>query len=181
MKTRFHYQPVVWQCLKYSLSSASTNRWNVLASSLGTNLVKRLSDTRWSSLFDVVNALYVSFEKIKHALNSISEEVNARRETEGMGKKMENLATNWKPWLGVQIHFIAMWKRRKRNRSVRLTRYDGSEEEVLLSKSERYKVEVFLLFMDSLISKLTKRTEAYSLIENLFFFFWELKQLVLMS
>jgi hypothetical protein len=61
-------------------------------------VIKRLSDTRWSSHFDVVNALYGCFEKIKHALHSVSadieQEVNARRETEGMDEKMENLETN---------------------------------------------------------------------------------------
>ena len=58
-------------------------------------MVKRLSDTRWSAHFDAVHALYGGFEKIKHALDSVSadneKEVKTRREAEGLSKKMENL------------------------------------------------------------------------------------------
>ena len=50
-------------------------------------MVKRLPDTRWSAHFDAVHALYGGFEKIKHALDSVSadneQEVNTRREAEG--------------------------------------------------------------------------------------------------
>ena len=58
---------------------------------------------------------------------------------------------------------------------MRITRYDGAEEEEPLSKSERFKVETFLPVMDTLISELTKRAEAYSPVGNLFSFFSELK------
>ena len=66
-------------------------------------------------------------------------------------------------------------KKRERKRSVLLTRYDESEEEVLLGKNERFKMEAFLLILNSLTSELTKRAEAYSLIGNLFPFFCEFK------
>jgi hypothetical protein len=66
-------------------------------------------------------------------------------------------------------------KKRERKRSVLLTRYDESEEEVLLGKNERFKMEAFLLILNSLTSELTKRAEAYSLIGNLVSFFSELK------
>ena len=44
-------------------------------------------------------------------------------------------------------------KKQEGKRSVRLTRYDGSSsaEEVLLSKSEKFKVETFLPILDTLI------------------------------
>ena len=82
----------------YSFFAASTHRWNVLTSSLAKGfVVKRLSDTRWSAHFDAGHALYGGFEKIKHALDSVSadneQEVNTRREAEGLNKKMENLET----------------------------------------------------------------------------------------
>ena len=68
-------------------------------------------------------------------------------------------------------------KKRERKRSVCVTRYYGSSsaEEVLLSKSEKFKVETFLPILDTLIFELTKRAEAYSQIGNLFSFFSELK------
>ena len=60
-------------------------------------MVKCLSGTRWSAHFDAVHALYGAFEKIKHALDSLSadnkQEVNTRREAERLSKKMENLET----------------------------------------------------------------------------------------
>ena len=65
-------------------------------------------------------------------------------------------------------------KKRERKRSV-LTRYDESEEEVLLGKNERFKMEASLPILNSLTSELTKRAEAYSLIGNLFPFFCEFK------
>ena len=62
-------------------------------------------------------------------------------------------------------------KKGERKRSVRLTGYDGSEEDILLNKSEKFKVETFLPDLDSLNADLTKRAEAYSWIGNLFSFF----------
>ena len=61
-------------------------------------------------------------------------------------------------------------KKRQRKRSVRISRYDGAAEEILLSKTEKFKVETFLVILDTLISELTNRAKAYSLIGNLFFF-----------
>ena len=53
--------------------------------------------TFWWRHFDAGHALYGGFEKIKHALDSVSadneQEVNTRREAEGLSKKMENLET----------------------------------------------------------------------------------------
>lgn len=66
-------------------------------------------------------------------------------------------------------------KNRKRKRSVRLTKYNGPEEEVLLHKSEKFKVETFLPVLDSQNTKLTKCAKAYSWIGNLFSFFSQLK------
>ncbi|XP_040203750.1 uncharacterized protein LOC120935756 [Rana temporaria] len=203
----------------------STHRWNVLATSLGKNIVvKRLSDTRWSAHFDAVHALHEGFEKIKNALDS-EQEVNTRREAKGLSDKMENLETIfltilWNDILErvnktskvlqsedmnilVAMNLLESLKtylqdtrdrfsayelkarsrcldseykeKREGKRSVRLTRYDRSEEEVLLSKSEKFKVETFLPVLDSLIPALTKRTEAYSSIGNMFSFFCELK------
>ncbi|XP_040197362.1 zinc finger MYM-type protein 1-like [Rana temporaria] len=226
------------QCVKffdfvqrlYSFFSASTHRWNILATSLGKNIVvKRLSDTRWSAHFDAVHALHEGFEKIKNALDSVSadteQEVNTRREAKGLSDKMENLETIfltilWNDVLErvnktskvlqsedmnilVAMNLLESLKtylqdtrdrfsayelkarsrcpdseykeKREGKRSVRLTRYDGSEEEVLLSKSEKFKVETFLPVLDSLIPALTKRAEAYSSIGNMFSFFCELK------
>ena len=58
--------------------------------------------------------------------------------------------------------------KRDRKRSEPLTRYEESEEDLPLSKSENFKVETFLSVLDSLISEPTKRAETYSLIGNLF-------------
>lgn len=66
-------------------------------------------------------------------------------------------------------------KKRERTRSVRFSRYDGSGEELLLNKSEKFKVETFLPILDTLIVELTRRAEAYSQIGNLFSFLSELK------
>ena len=66
---------------------------------------KRLSDTRWSAHFDAVHALCRGFDKIKHALDSISgdneQQVTTRREAEGLSKKMEHLET---------IFLTILWK-----------------------------------------------------------------------
>ncbi len=63
----------------------------------GKIVVKHLSVTRWSSHFDAVYALYGGFEKINHALDSVSanteQEVNTRREAEGLSKKREIFLT----------------------------------------------------------------------------------------
>ena len=84
---------------------------------------------------------------------------------------------NSKPGVYVELHITVMRKKRERKRSVHLTRYDGSSstEEVLLSKSEKFKIGTFLPILDTLIFELTKRAEAYSQIGNLFSFFSELK------
>ena len=50
--------------------------------------------------------------------------------------------------------------KRQRKRSVRISRYDGPVEEILLSKTKKFKVETFLPILDTLISELTNRAEA---------------------
>ena len=49
------------------------------------------------------------------------------------------------------------------------------QKKVRFSKSEKFKVEAFLPILDILISEMTKRAEAYSQIEKIFYFFTELK------
>lgn len=90
----------------YTFFAGSTHRWNVLTSYLEKDVVfKRLSDTRWSAHFDAVHALCRGFDKIKHALDSISgdneQQVTTRREAEGLSKKMEHLET---------IFLTILWK-----------------------------------------------------------------------
>ncbi|XP_013785780.1 uncharacterized protein LOC106469816, partial [Limulus polyphemus] len=62
--------------------------------------------------------------------------------------------------------------KRARKRSVRLTRYDGSAEQILLHESEKFKLETYLPILHS---HLTKRAEAFESIGNLFSFFSQLK------
>ncbi|XP_045609870.2 uncharacterized protein [Procambarus clarkii] len=66
-------------------------------------------------------------------------------------------------------------KKRERKRSVRLSRYDGSAEEVPNTEPEKFKLETFLPILDTLIFELTKPVKAYSQIGNLFSFFSDLK------
>ena len=58
-------------------------------------MVKRLADMRWSAHFNAVYALREGFANIQHALDYVSvgtdQEVNTRREAEGLRKRMENL------------------------------------------------------------------------------------------
>src|SRR5688572_22038514 len=155
------------------------------------------------------------------------QEVNTRREAEGLSKKMENLETIfltilWNDILErvsktskvLQSKYVDILvamnlleslqtylqeirakfseyelktmnrcqdldysdvKKRERKRSIRLTRYDGPEGEIILHKSEKFKAETVLHILDSLTSDLRKRAESYSWIGNLFSFFSQLK------
>ncbi|XP_004212877.3 zinc finger MYM-type protein 1-like [Hydra vulgaris] len=51
---------------------------------------------------------------------------------------------------------------RKRERSVQLTRHDGSADETVFSAQQKFRVMVFLPVLDHLNSALCKRSEAYS-------------------
>jgi len=65
----------------------------------------------------------------------------------------------WPKLVGLQMRSVGL----------HLARADRPEEEVILHKSDKFKVEAFLHVLDFLSSGLKKRTEAYSWIENLAF------------
>ena len=97
------------------------------------------------------------------------------------GERQNEWARKWRTWKRIESNdqvsrFILQGcEKRERKRSVRVTRYDESKEEVLLGKNERFKMEAFLPILNPLTSDLKKRAEAYSLIGNLFSFFCEFK------
>ncbi|XP_071033099.1 zinc finger MYM-type protein 1-like [Parasteatoda tepidariorum] len=62
-------------------------------------------------------------------------------------------------------------------RSSRLKFYDGEARDVILQGSERFKVEVYLPVIDTLISQLKSRSTAYKQITDLFGFFSNLNSL----
>lgn len=62
-------------------------------------------------------------------------------------------------------------QKRARKRSVRLSRFDGGCEEVVLKKGEKFRIESFLPILDSLKINIEKRAEAYKKVGNLFLFF----------
>ena len=70
---------------------------------------------------------------------------------------------------------VPVAEKRELTRCEPVTTYDESEEEVLLSKGQRFKMESIFPVLDSLITKITKHAEACSLIRNRFSFFIELK------
>ena len=59
---------------------------------------------------------------------------------------------------------------RKRQRSTRITRFEGPAAETQLSASERFRTEVFLPIIDSLSAALVKRLDAYKSVCKLFGF-----------
>nr|XP_042912574.1 uncharacterized protein LOC122272707 [Parasteatoda tepidariorum] len=60
--------------------------------------------------------------------------------------------------------------KRDRTRSIRLTRNDGPEKETKFSGNDKFKVEAFLPALDSLITEISKRGEAYGNIGENFHF-----------
>ena len=93
------------QCL-YSFFWCFYSSMKCIASSLGKGfVVKHLSDTRWSAHFDAVHALYGGFEELKHALDSVSagneQEMNTRREVEGLSKKMKTWKQSFSQFFGM--------------------------------------------------------------------------------
>ena len=50
---------------------------------------------------------------------------------------------------------------RKRQRSVKITRYDGSSENAQLSPRDKFRTVVFLPIVDNLVAALEKRLDAY--------------------
>ena len=61
----------------YTFFSASTYLWRVLSKNLKEkklNVIKNLSETRWSMRSDAVDALNSGYEEIRSALREISED-----------------------------------------------------------------------------------------------------------
>jgi len=81
----------------YCFFSASTHRWTVLTTSIGSHcrVVKRLSDTRWSAHADSVNALCEGYTEIQGALDTLASDTNQTQDTKlealSLSKKMDKL------------------------------------------------------------------------------------------
>ena len=82
----------------YTFFSASPHRWDILLNELREKrlpVVKRLCDTRWSAHSAATSALKKSYENIRAALVSISNDANeepaAKQEANGLQKKMDQL------------------------------------------------------------------------------------------
>jgi hypothetical protein len=79
----------------YAWFSASTQRWDVLKSTIEKNActVKIVSATRWSARADAVFALYKSYDRIKTALMQVGEDPNQKPivkiEAKALVKKMD--------------------------------------------------------------------------------------------
>ena len=59
---------------------------------------------------------------------------------------------------------------RKRQRSIKIMRYDGSAKDAQLSPRDKFKTEVFLPIVENLVAALEKRLDAYITICSLFEF-----------
>lgn len=218
----------------YSFFAASTHRWHVLTTSLGDKLVvKRLSDTRWSSRHDATRALNVGFSNIVSALEVITNDETqdevVKCEAVGLINKMERLENVfmtilWNDILGrmngvskelqsstidilyasnllssLEGYFIEIremfdmyeskakemcpnahfndFENRIRKRSDRLKRFEGGSEEVILSGSNKFKLETFLPIIDSLFTNVSDRCKKYQKIGCLFSFLGNLSDL----
>ncbi|XP_017467866.1 PREDICTED: uncharacterized protein LOC108360188 [Rhagoletis zephyria] len=81
--------------------TSSTARYEILSANLssikGSNSVKRLSDTRWSSRADATKSVKVGFVPIRNALCSIRDDSEqkdvVRSQARGLAKTMESLET----------------------------------------------------------------------------------------
>ena len=66
---------------------------------------------------------------------------------------------------------------RKRQRSVKIKRYDGSAEDAQLSPRDKFITEVFLPIVDNLVAALEKRLDAYKTVCSLFGFMENMKDM----
>lgn len=82
----------------YTFFSASTYRWRQLCEALNPlqlSLVKRLSDTRWSAMYEAVHALYKGFTPICTTLETLSSDMeqkaDCRNQAQSILKKLGEL------------------------------------------------------------------------------------------
>ena len=82
----------------YTFFSASTYRWQVLSEALNPlrlSLVKRLSDTRWSAMYEAISALSKGFTPICSTLETLScdieQKADCRNQAQTIVKKLREL------------------------------------------------------------------------------------------
>ncbi|KAK4872025.1 hypothetical protein RN001_016149 [Aquatica leii] len=169
----------------YTFFASSTHRWNVLKECLGPGIVvKRLSDTRWSARADAVSALQKSYPSIIEALRTMDDQhelPETRNEARGILKKMQMLDTfEMYETTSKQNYPDFEYKTnttRSRQRSSRLTFFDGATEDTQFQDREKFRTEVYIPIIDTLIAQLQQRSKAYDQLLNLFGFFSRLSVL----
>lgn len=82
----------------FNFFSSSNNRWKIIKECLGgQNVLKSLSETRWSARADAINALHNGYNHIFEALLLIAKNTDQsaemRNEAQSIGKKMKKLET----------------------------------------------------------------------------------------
>ena len=101
-----------------------------------------------------------------HSLKTYVEGLRTQFEKfEEMGKKL----TENDEYLDANIQ--------KRQRSVKVTRYDGSSEDAQLSPRDKFRKVVFLPIVDNLVAALEKRLDAYKTVCSLFGFMHNMKNM----
>ncbi|KAK5639718.1 hypothetical protein RI129_010529 [Pyrocoelia pectoralis] len=157
----------------YTSFASSTHRWNVLKKSLGPGIVvKRLSDTRWSARADAVSALQKSYPSTIKALRTMNDR----------GTKLGAFALNTvlliEMWSNILVRcnetsssrcgsqvgelpdYVCEGSRtttntiRSRQRSSRLTFFDGATEDTQFQSREKFRIEVYLPIINTLITQL---------------------------
>ena len=137
-----------------------------MAYSLGCGQPSWSVSTSSSKALQCANLDLNNAVNLLHSLKTYVEGLRTQFEKfEEMGKKL----TENDEYLDANIQ--------KRQRSVKVTRYDGSSEDAQLSPRDKFRKVVFLPIVDNLVAALEKRLDAYKTVCSLFGFMHNMKNM----
>ena len=144
-------------------------------------LVRKMNQLEYGILTELWSTIMERFNLTSKALQSATLDLNnavnmlhsLKTYVEGLRNQFEKFEEMGKKLTANEEYRNA--NIRKRQRSVKITRNDGSAEEAQLSPRDKFLTEVFLPIVDNLMAALEKRLEAYKTVCSLFGFMDNMK------
>uniref|UniRef100_A0A3B4Y3E3 DUF4371 domain-containing protein n=1 Tax=Seriola lalandi dorsalis TaxID=1841481 RepID=A0A3B4Y3E3_SERLL len=176
----------------YAFCSSSTHRWNKIFTEDVTKKLKSLSSTRWSCRADSTRAICENYPAIRQALQMMTsdsqERQDTRREAAALSNKLGKLQTALMTviWdtvlhrfkltsdslqkvdmdLKTAVRLLESLRTYVARAVTAVTQTYHSVTHLVLSGSKKFEVETYNTIIDSLLSGLTKRLEAYAELKN---------------
>ncbi|XP_062182263.1 uncharacterized protein LOC133886585 [Phragmites australis] len=164
----------------YALFSCSTKRWKILLDNVPELTVKYLSNTRWESRINSVQAIRYQTPQIRSALleleTSSTDDPKAVSDAQSLITALENFEFLFEA-IASELDVEPKFPTKRQGKRKKHFDEENDLNEETQSAIESFRVNYFLVMIDVAIASLTNRFEQLKAFENVFGFLFNSKNL----